>query len=188
MFNTYYADVLITLMLGWIRGLTDWIWRLISLGDGSAGRSFLGWFSANWFRLVLVLVIVGVVVDWLVWLIRWRPYWLWFGKKRRVLDDTKEPPARAKQPASVAGRPQAPRFTGKAIPGREAPQPQAEFFEEDELFDVVSPAISGAKQNAPQAREALVGVSVQQYIQKAPRAQVKPDREKPKKDEIEWSD
>lgn len=187
MFYTYYADTLITLMLGWIRGFTDWIWNLISMGDGSAGRSFLAWFSDHWILLVLVMILAGIVADWLVWLIRWRPYWLWFGKKRRILDDTDEEPVRERgantiAPENTVRRPQSPHFTSKALPRGEIAHPE-EDFEEDDLFDVVSSAIPETK---PQTQSVRVGVSVNQYIENKPRANAQADREQTKTDEIEW--
>ena len=32
-----------------------------------------------------------MVVDWLVWMIRWRPYWLWFRKKQIIYEDEEKP-------------------------------------------------------------------------------------------------
>ena len=189
MFYTYYADTLVTLMLGWVRGFTDWIWRLISMGDGSSGRSFLRWFSDNWIMLVIVLIIIGIVIDWIVWLIRWRPYWLWFGKKRRILNDTDDYPqpnrsTNHKTENSVPSqRSDVPHFTSKALPRSHIAQPEAEY-EEDDLFDVVS---SSLQQNSEQTSNSkrLVGASVNQYI--TPPQNAKPDAVK-KPEEIEWFD
>ena len=38
-------------------------------------------------KLLIVLLVAGVVIDWLVWMIRWRPYWVWFRKKRIIVND-----------------------------------------------------------------------------------------------------
>lgn len=178
MFYTYYTDTLVTLMLGWIRGLTDWIWKLISMGDGSGGRIFLAWFSSNWLKLVLVMIAIGVALDWIVWLIRWRPYWLWFGKKRRILDDTRP----SVNPAYATGRTDAPRFSGTALGRKESPA--MDGFPQDELFDVVSPAIGQSK--APAQHSALVGPSIHQYIDGRTRINPQKTKEKPKTNDIEW--
>lgn len=193
MFYTYYADTLVTLMLGWIRGFTDWVWRLISMGDGSAGRNFIGWFSANWLKLVLVLIVIGVAADWIVWLIRWRPYWLWFGKKRRILNDTDEQPAPARRTSSAVDeqnenrRPEAPRFSSKAMPRARIAQPEEEY-EEDDLFDVISSSLPQTASAPAQNQQRLVGASVNQYITTPQRAQPKQTREPKKTEEIEWFD
>lgn len=189
MFYTYYADTLVTLMLGWIRGFTDWIWKLISMSGSSAGSGFLGWFSENWLRLVVVLILVGIAVDWLIWLIRWRPYWLWFGKKRRILDDTDEESEvvrRSSKGASEASvqRPRAPHFTSTALPRAEVAHPE-EDFEEDDLFDVVSSSIPEPK--AP-TQQTLVGVAVNQYIDNRASVSGQAESAKTQKKEIEWFD
>lgn len=194
MFYTYYADTLVTLMLGWIRGFTDWIWRLISLGDGSAGRNFLSWFSGNWLKLVIVLIAIGVAADWIVWLIRWRPYWLWFGKKRRILNDTDEQEAHARHAAPIAAgrseekRPEAPHFSSKAMPRSRIAQP-AEEYEEDDLFDVISSSLPQTSPSPEQNhQQRLVGASVNQYISASQRSQAKQATESRKSEEIEWFD
>lgn len=181
MFYTYYADTLITIMLGWIRAFTDWIWRLLSADGGSSGRSFLGWFSHNWVKLVVVMIAVGIIVDWLVWLVRWRPYWLWFGKKRRIVDDTEDAPAA--QTASGEHAP-APQFTSHALPRHEntaRPASQEELFEEDDLFDIVSPALAAKPVQTPKTR---VGSSVDQYISGE---KTRASAQQPKQ-EINWFD
>lgn len=188
MFANYYADMLVTLMLGWTRGLTDWVWNIIRLGDGSAGHRFLTWFSGNWIKIVVVMILVGVMLDWFIWLVRWRPYWLWFGKKRRILNDTHEPAYSSRmvgRSANNSHRPEGPRFTSKALPRTQIPQPNGDF-EEDELFDVVSPAISQA---ATPAHQKIVNASVNRYIDNEPRNNsAHGTKEKHKVDELDWFD
>lgn len=84
-----YAENFVNLMLGWIRQLASAIAGLFQ-SNGSAhssGNLLLGWFSDNWVALLIALIVIGVVVDWLVWMLRWRPYWAWFRKRRIILDD-----------------------------------------------------------------------------------------------------
>lgn len=71
-------------MLGWVRGITDWIWNIIRHGRNSAGGAFLRWFSDNWLLLVLFIVISCSLIDYVVWLARWRRYYIWFGKRMPV--------------------------------------------------------------------------------------------------------
>ena len=95
-----YAEGFINAMLGWIRGLAASIAAgFQSTGGGaSGGTAFLSWLNAHWLSLLVVLIAIGIVIDWLVWMLRWRPYWLWVGKRRIVLDDElvddREPPRR----------------------------------------------------------------------------------------------
>ncbi|MEG1191735.1 MAG: hypothetical protein RSG50_00770 [Clostridia bacterium] len=86
-----YSDNFIKLMLGWIRQVASSIAGTFQTASGtssgSGGQTTLMWFTDNWIKLLIVLIVVGVLVDWTVWMLRWRPHWLWFGKRRIVLDD-----------------------------------------------------------------------------------------------------
>ena len=87
MTQTGYSNAIVNVMLGWLKGLATWVLKLFNLA-GSGGNP-LGWLSDNWLKLLIVLLLVGVVMDWLIWMIRWRPYWVWFKKKRIVINDEK---------------------------------------------------------------------------------------------------
>lgn len=73
-------------MLGWLRSVASWVLDLFDL-NGTSGFSPLEWLSRHWLPALIVLLVTGVVLDFIVWLIRWRPYWVWFGKKRIVIGD-----------------------------------------------------------------------------------------------------
>lgn len=73
------------IMLSWMRWLTSWFWNILNAGGTSGG--FLAWFSENWKSLTVFLIVVGLVVDWLVWMIRWRPYWLWLRKRQIIYEE-----------------------------------------------------------------------------------------------------
>lgn len=215
---THYADTLITLMLGWIRALTDWIWNIVSLGDGSAGKSFLTWFGANWPKVVLLMLVIGLAADWLIWLVRWKPYWVWFGKKRRILEDAGAPadsrtprkPARKthapeisrkretaaqRDPDRDEGRVPAPRFQSKALPRKSAapaktPAYTEPDFAEDDLFDVISPEVAPPKEPPRKPRKD------EDWIRQYVREDAKPNADtadieqtkRKKADEIDWFD
>lgn len=84
MTQTGYSSALVNLMLGWLKGLASWVLKLFNLASGA---SPLLWLSENWLKLLILCLIVGLAMDWLVWLIRWRPYWVWFRKQRIVVND-----------------------------------------------------------------------------------------------------
>ena len=84
MTQTGYANAIINTMLGWLKGLANWVLKLFNLAGGG---SPLEWLSRNWLKLLILFMIIGVVTDRVVWLIRWRPYWAWFKKKRIVNDE-----------------------------------------------------------------------------------------------------
>lgn len=80
------STAVMNVMLGWLKGVASWILGLFDLA-GSSGFSPLSWLSENWLQILIVLLIAGVVIDVLVWLLRWRPHWVWFNKKRIVIND-----------------------------------------------------------------------------------------------------
>ena len=84
MTQTGYANAIVNAMLGWLKGLASWVLRLFNLSGGFSPLKFL---ADNWLKLLIVLLAVGVVLDLLVWLIRWRPHWVWFRKKRVIIND-----------------------------------------------------------------------------------------------------
>lgn len=69
-----FISALFNLLLGWIRGAAQWLWSMVT-SDSSGG--LLGWAMRNWLPLVILLCIFGIVVDFLVYLIRWQPYRVW---------------------------------------------------------------------------------------------------------------
>ena len=83
-----YSNAIVDLMLGWLKGLANWVLRLFNLA-GSASSSPLLWLSHNWLKLLIFFLVLGIVIDLLVWLIRWRPYWVWFRKERVIVNDEK---------------------------------------------------------------------------------------------------
>ena len=75
------ADSLFTVLMSWVRALVNAIWALFS----SDGTTLLGFLGKHWIAIALVIIAVGLVVDRLVWLIRWRPYHLLAMRVRRLL-------------------------------------------------------------------------------------------------------
>ena len=74
------ADSLFTVLMSWVRALVNAIWALFS----SDGTTLLGFLGKHWIAIALVIIAVGLVVDRLVWLIRWRPYHLLAMRVRRL--------------------------------------------------------------------------------------------------------
>ena len=67
------ADRLFSLLLGWTRGIFNNLWNLLT--NNSAG--VVGFFERFWLPMILILLLVGTAADYIVWLIRWRPYYVW---------------------------------------------------------------------------------------------------------------
>ena len=75
------ADSLFNVLMSWVRALVNSIWALFTT-DHMTLLEFLG---KNWVLLVVIMLAAGLVIDWLVWLIRWKPYHLWARRVRRFL-------------------------------------------------------------------------------------------------------
>ena len=74
-------DSLFSVLMGWVRTLVSGIWALFS-SERTTALEFLG---KNWMAIALLMIAAGLVVDWLVWLIRWQPYHVWAMRVRRLL-------------------------------------------------------------------------------------------------------
>ena len=83
---TAYSSTIVDTMLGWLKGFANWVLRLFHLAGG-VGTSPLLWLAHNWLFLLIVLMTIGVAGDILVWLVRWRPHWVWFRKERVIVED-----------------------------------------------------------------------------------------------------
>ena len=81
-----YSSAIVDTMLGWLKGFANWVLRLFNLA-GSVSVSPLLWLSHNWLRLLILFLIIGIAADVLVWLVRWRPHWVWFRKERVIVED-----------------------------------------------------------------------------------------------------
>ena len=91
-----FADSLFTVLMSWVRGLVNAIWALFT----SDHTTVLEFFGKNWLIIAVVIIAAGLVIDWLIWLLRWQPYHLWAQRARRLLrieepEEEQEEPARA---------------------------------------------------------------------------------------------
>ena len=75
------ADSLFAVLMSWVRALVSGIWALFS-SEHTTVLEFLG---KNWWMIALVLIASGLVIDWLIWLVRWQPYHIWAQRVRRML-------------------------------------------------------------------------------------------------------
>ena len=83
-----FSNSFVSAMLSWLKGVANLVLRLFNLA-GSTGTSPLLWLSQNWAKLLVLFLIIGVAADIIVWLLRWRPYWVWFRKERVIVNDEK---------------------------------------------------------------------------------------------------
>ena len=79
--NTF-ANALFTLLFGWLRTLMQGIWSAVSAGTFSR---FFTWLGDHWLWVAVLLCVACTVVDYFIWLIRWRPYLVWRSKMSRLV-------------------------------------------------------------------------------------------------------
>ena len=79
--NTF-ADTLFSVLFSGIRSLVEGIWSSVVKGNYS---NFFHWLGDHWLWLVLILCLICTAIDFIIWMIRWRPYLVWRTKFRRFL-------------------------------------------------------------------------------------------------------
>ena len=73
-----FADTLFGVLLGWAKSAVSWLWGVIS-DDGNGGM--LGWILDHWLLLLVLLCLSGVLIDLVVYLLRWQPYRVWRSRR-----------------------------------------------------------------------------------------------------------
>lgn len=139
-----FAGTLFSMLLGWVQTAAAWIWGLITNADSS---EWLRWLGDNWLPLTLALCIGGVVVDFIVYLIRWQPYRMW-GRFLRRKEETEE---------ENSPEPMAPVYQRKwiyadgstEVEDVRVPQPEA-FQEEEQLAAPIRPVRRMARRTSPE--------------------------------------
>jgi len=76
-----FADSLFGILMSWVRALVGGIWALFS----SERTTILEFLGKNWIVLAVLMIAAGLVIDWLIWLIRWQPYHIWAMRVRKLL-------------------------------------------------------------------------------------------------------
>ena len=75
------SNNVLAVLFSWMRSLIQSVWGTISSGTS---KGFWPWLGDHWMPLIVLLCVVCTVLDYLIWLIRWRPYILWRQWIRRL--------------------------------------------------------------------------------------------------------
>lgn len=89
-----FAGTLFSLLLGWVQTAVSGLWALFTNADAG---TWLSWLLDHWLLLAAALCLGGVLIDFLVYLLRWQPYRVWGSFLRRMKgradeEDTAEQP------------------------------------------------------------------------------------------------
>ncbi|MBP3645890.1 MAG: hypothetical protein J6K55_05650 [Clostridia bacterium] len=90
-----FANSLLSILLSWIRALVANIWVIINSEDGGTAYRF---FAQNWLNLLVVLLISGFIVDRIIYIIRWRPHYVWLSRVDRMRKKRRKAPESGQEP------------------------------------------------------------------------------------------
>lgn len=85
-----FANSVLSILLGWVRGVANWVWRWAASDQGG----FTSWLGRHWLGLTIALCVLGTAADVVVTLLRWRPDVVWrsYFRRRRARRQAKEYP------------------------------------------------------------------------------------------------
>lgn len=69
-----FANSLFKIMLGWLQAVVSSVWYAFTSKDGSL---IFNWIGRNWILIAGILCIIGLAVDLVVYILRWRPFRKW---------------------------------------------------------------------------------------------------------------
>lgn len=111
-----FANSLLSILLSWIRALVSNIWVIINSEDGGTLYRFL---AGNWLTLLIILLACGFVVDRIVYLIRWRPHYVWLSR----LEHLRSGRRRREQPETVFSTDPVPEIAAQTAVYQPVPSP-----------------------------------------------------------------
>ena len=76
-----FTGWLFSALLSWMQIIYNWLWSMLASGGQN---EFMPWFSDNWARIALILIVAGLIIDYTVYLMRWQPYHIWLNTLRRA--------------------------------------------------------------------------------------------------------
>lgn len=128
------ADSLFSVLMSWVRALVSAIWALFS----SERTTILGFLAQNWIGIAVLLIAAGLLLDWLIWLIRWQPYHIWAMRVRRLLriaDEEEEEPEYEMPPQEAFMPPEPEKYAAQDEQWMPLAQPVIDEEEAQQVMD-----------------------------------------------------
>lgn len=85
-----YLSSMTTVLLSWVRSLARTLWAAATT---ETGAGFLRFVADHWLALTIVLLLIGTAIDWIVYLLRWRPQRVWVSFLERLRSRREPEPA-----------------------------------------------------------------------------------------------
>lgn len=98
-----FANSALNFMLGWVRAAAEWLWQLVGSSDGT---SAMAWLGEHWLTAAVGLCIAGIVIDFMVYLARWRPDLVWRSFMRRMSKGSKQEQMSPQMPVEAVDDPE----------------------------------------------------------------------------------
>ncbi|MBE5779688.1 MAG: hypothetical protein E7331_10215 [Clostridiales bacterium] len=73
-----FANAILSLLLSWIRVIIAQFWKLFT---SDTGEKLFSFFSKNWLLLLIILCAAGLVIDLVIYFLRWRPDQVWRSRR-----------------------------------------------------------------------------------------------------------
>lgn len=129
----FNGDGIIEVLLSWFKYLFGGIFGGIT---GGSGGNFFKLLSGSWKGILVFILILGVTLNLVVYIVRWRPHWWWFAKKRMLVDDEIFEPRKKKTDTVSEAKPKTKPST--MVPKRTEPaKKKKDLFEpEEDVFTV----------------------------------------------------
>ena len=151
-----FANSILSILLSWIRALIANIWVVINSEDGGSVYRF---FAQNWLKMLIVLLIGGLIVDRIIYLIRWRPHYVWLSR----LDRMRRRRAKAPQaePETVFSSDPVPEIAAETMVYQPAPSPTIAYAPMKQAYS--QPAEVYTQVYAPAAEEPVYDEPVAEW-------------------------
>ena len=82
-----FANSMMSILLSWIRSLFSGLLSMLQDGSGN----IFSWIGGHWIPLSVFLIIFGLLADFIIYMIRWRPQNIWKAYWRHVFHSDDDP-------------------------------------------------------------------------------------------------
>ena len=121
-----FANSLLHILLSWMRTLFS---GLLSFAQDTSTGLF-AWLGSHWFSLAVILITLGIVLDAVIYMVRWRPQYVWRSRLHRLLhrrDDLDDPQFEEGYDSTLPNF----NFADTPIPDLQNDPPQEQLMETD---------------------------------------------------------
>ena len=131
-----FASALLSFLLSFTRSVAN---SALSIFQGTSG-TFWAWIGAHWLPLTCVFVLAGLTIDIMVYILRWRPQYVWRSWLHRIFRTKDERMAEQQFDAGYDQGVQSFSFMDEPIPDIMETAPDEQLSRAITRYDVQAPA------------------------------------------------